>query len=139
MAKTILLNASVTYNSVNLTANVRSVTLDMSAEDVDLTAMGNVSRTHGPGLRNDRVTIEYFQDFASGSVDATHAPLVGVAAGAVLVVKPTTAAVSATNPSYTMTAIPLTYTPLDGTIGDASMITVEYVPAENSSLVRATS
>lgn len=138
MAITVLTNASVVYNSVDLSNHVRTVTLDMSAEDVDITAMGATSRTHAPGLRDDRVTVEYFQDFAAGSVDATHAPLLGVAAGASLVIKPTTAAVSATNPSYTMTAIILNYTPLDGTVGDASMITTEYVPAANSSLVRAT-
>lgn len=138
MAITVLTNASVVYNAVDLSNHVRTVTLDMSAEDVDITAMGATSRTHAVGLRDDRATIEYFQDFAAGSVDATHSALLGNSAGATLVVKPTTAAVSATNPSYTVTAIILTYTPLDGTVGDASMITVEYVPAANSSWVRAT-
>lgn len=138
MAKYVILDASVTYNSVDLSDHVESVEITMDSEDVDLTSMGDTSRTHAPGLRDDTVTVTYFQDFATGKVDATHAPLLGVAAGATLVVKPTSAAVSSTNPSYTMMAILLSYQPMAGTVGDSSMTTVEYKCAEGSSLVRAT-
>lgn len=138
MAKYVITDASVTYNSVDLSDHVESVEITMDSEDVDLTSMGDTSRTHAPGLRDDTVTVTYFQDFATGKVDATHAPLLGVAAGATLVVKPTSAAVSSTNPSYTATVVLLSYQPMAGTVGEASMTTVEYKCAEGSSLVRAT-
>lgn len=138
MAKYVMTDASVTYNSVDLSDHVESVEVNMDSEDVDITSMGNTSRAHTPGLRDDTVTVTYFQDFATGKVDATHYPLVGSAAGATLVVKPTSDAVSSTNPSYTMTGIVLTYQPMNGTVGEASKTTVEYKCAENSSIVRST-
>jgi hypothetical protein len=134
-----LRDASVVFNSVTLSDHVRSVEINMSADDLDATAMGATSHTHVPGLRDDRIVIRYFQDHASGSVDATHAPLLGNSAGAVLVVKPTSAAVGVSNPSYTVTAIILDYQALGGEVGNLSMIEVSYVPAPNSSIVRATS
>jgi len=138
MAKTVLTNASVTYNSVDLSDHVESVEIDMSAEDVDITAMGATSREHAPGLRDDKATINFYQDYASGKVDATISPLVGNAAGATLVIKPTSSAVSSSNPSWTMTAIVLSYKPLDGKVGAASMTEVTFLPAAGSSFVRAT-
>lgn len=139
MSITVLTNASVTYNSVDLSDHVESVEIDMSAEDVDITAMGATSRTHAPGLRDDKVVINYYQDFASNKVDATHSALLGVAAGATLIVKPTSGSPSTTNPSYTVTAIILNYKPLDGKVGGASMTEVTYLPAAGSSITRATS
>lgn len=139
MATHVLTNASLVYNSVDLSDHVRTITVSMSAEDVDLTAMGSTSRTHAPGLRDDRVEVEFLQDFASGKVDQTLSSYVGNATGATLVVKPVATTVSTTNPSYTMTAILLDYQPLSGTVGEANTINVTFVPAPGSSITRATS
>lgn len=139
MAIHVLTNASVVFNSVDLSDHVRSVTVNMSSEDVDLTAMGATSRTHAPGLRDDRVEIEWLQDYATSKVDQTLSTYVGSATGATLVIKPTTSAVSSTNPSYTMTAILLDYTPISGTVGEANTVPSTFLPAAGSSITRATS
>lgn len=139
MAIHVLTNASLTFNSVDLSDHVQSITVNMSAEDVDITAMGATSRAHAPGLRDDRVTVTFYQDYASGKVDATLSGYVGNATGASLVIKPTSSAVSSTNPSYTMTAILLEYPPISGTVGEANTIDVTFVPAAGSSITRATS
>lgn len=138
MAITVLTDVSVTVNSVDLSDHVESVEIDMSHEDVDITAMGATSRAHAPGLRDDRITLNFFQDFAASEVDQTLAPLLGVQAGTAVVVKPTSGAVSSTNPSYTMTGVLLTYMPLAGTVGDASQTSVEFVAAAGGSIVKAT-
>lgn len=137
MAIHVLTTATLSYNSVDLSDHVRSVTVTMSSEDVDVTAMGATARAHAPGLRDDRVEVEFFQDFASAKVDQTIVAQQG-GSGASLVIKPTSASVSSTNPSYTMTAIPFDYTPIDGTVGDADTVTVVFLPAAGSSIVRAT-
>lgn len=131
-------NASVVYNSVDISNRVRQVTVQMNAADLDATAMGATSQAHVPGLRDDRITLELFQDFAAGSVDATFSAQLGNATGVTIVVKPDAGAVSATNPSYTMTAVLLEYQPLDGEVGNLSRTQVVLVPAQNSSIVRAT-
>ena len=133
-----LRDASVVYNSVDISNKVRSVRVVMNAEDLDATAMGATSRAHVPGLRDDRVELELFQDHAAGSIDATFSALLGNSAGAVLVVKPTSAAVSATNPSFTVTAVVLDYSALDGEVGNLSMTPITLVPAPGSAIVRAT-
>ena len=138
MAKHVLTNASLTVNSVDLSDHVQRITVTMASEDVDLTAMGASSREHAPGLRDDRISVTFFQDFAASKVDATLSPLVGSASGTTVVVKPTSSAVSSTNPSYTMTGILIGYEPLNGTVGDADTIDVEFLPAAGSSIVRAT-
>jgi len=132
-----LRDASVVYNSVDISNRVRSVKITMNADDLDATAMGATSHAHVPGLRDDTVELELFQDHAVGSVDATFAALLGNSAGATLVIKPTSAAVGATNPSFTVTAIVLDYSAIDGEVGELSMTSVSLVPAPGSSIVRA--
>lgn len=138
MAIHVLTNASLVYNSVDLSDHVRTVTVTMSSEDVDITAMGATARAHLPGLRDDRIEVEFYQDFAASKVDQTIVAQQG-GAGATLVVKPTTSAVSSTNPSYTVTAAPFDYTPINGTVGDADTINVTFLPTAGGAIVRATS
>jgi hypothetical protein len=139
VAITVLTNCKVTYNSVDLSDHVESVEVDMTSEDVDITAMGATSRVHAPGLRDDKITLNLFQDFAATKVDATISPLVGSAAGAVMVILPNNAAVSSTNPSYTATVAPFTYKPLSGQVGAASQTSVEFLCCAGGAIVRAVS
>lgn len=138
MAKYIQTDVSLTYNSVDLSDHVESVEVTMNSDTVDLTAMGDTSRSYGLGLRDDTVSVTFYQDYAAGKVHATLSPLSGVSAGATMVIKPTSAPVSATNPSFTLTAILPEYSPISGGVGEASMTTVEFKCAEGSSIVIAT-
>lgn len=137
MAIHMLSDASLVVNAVNLSNHVQSITVDMAAEDVDITAMGATSRAHLAGLRDDTVSVTFFQDFAASNVDATLAPLI-TSTGFSVVVKPTSSSVSSTNPSYTATMIMLGYQPLSGTVGDANTIELEFKAAAGSAIVRAT-
>lgn len=130
---------SLVVNSVDLSARTRSIRISMNAEDLDGTAMGAVSRTHVPGLRDDRLEATLFQDHASGSTDATLSAMIGVAAGFSIVAKPTSSAVGTANPSYTFTGVLLEYQPADVEVGNLSMVNAVWVPAPGSSIVRATS
>lgn len=132
-------NVSVTINAVDLSDHVRELSLEMDADDLDATGMGATSKTHIPGLRDDRIEVTFLADWAASKVDATLAPLVGSATGFAIVVKPTTAAVSTTNPSYTVTACLFNYQPITAEVGQISMPKVTFLPAPGSSIVRATS
>ena len=139
MAKHVLTDASVVVNSVDLSNHVESVEINQEFEDVDLTAMGATAREHGKGLRNDSITINFFQDFAASSLDQTMSPLVTNTAGFAVVIKPTSAAVSSTNPSYSMTSLLFTYSPIAASVGEANQTSIEFLPAAGGSIVRATS
>lgn len=131
-------NATVTFNSVDLSDHVASVIVDESAEEVDITAMGATARAIIPGLRGDSVTVTFYVDMAASKVEATIGPFVGSSTGAALVVKNDSAAVSSTNPSWTMTAAPLQYQPINASIGDAHTTTVVFRPVAGQSLTKAT-
>lgn len=127
MSKLILTDASVTVNSVNLSAWVDSVELTYTYDDVDVTTMGATAKQHSLGLRDDTITINFVQDYAAGAVHATLHPLVGNT-GFSVVVKPTSQATSTTNPSFTATCVMFEYQPLSGSVGDRSDNSVTFQP-----------
>lgn len=132
-------DASVVINSVDLGDHVKSVTLNYESESQDDTAMGDTTRSSKGGLKNWSMSVEFHQDFAAANVDATIFGIVGDSV--VVVLKPTSAAVSATNPSYTGNGMVQSYSPLSGAVGDLLPATCEIVPSKgagNSNLVRAT-
>ena len=129
----------VTYAGTTLTDHVRSITINMSSEDVDVTAMNATSRAHAAGLRDDSIEIEFYQDFASSSVDATLSTYVGSSTGATLVVQSSGSTVTATNPKWTMTGSPFDYQPINAAVGEASTTTVRFLPVAGSSITRGTS
>lgn len=139
MAKKILTNAFVQVNGVTLSDHANKVTVSSSKDQVDLTAFGASSKQKGLGLGDGSIAIDLFQDFDAGSVDATLWPLHQAGTEFVVVVKPDAGAVSATNPSYTMTGVLPEYTPLDGSVGDASKVSVTVQNSGQSGIVRATS
>jgi len=121
----VLTNAQVTVNGVDLSDHVDSVEVQTNVDDVDITAMGASAHQHAPGLRNDKITVNFLQDFAASSVDATLFPLLGNTGFTVKVV-PVNTTVSTTNPSYTATCVLFTYSPLSGKVGERSDTSVEF-------------
>ncbi len=127
------------YNGVDLTNHVQSVTINQNYDDIDITPMGSISKQHAPGLRDDSADVTFFNDYGTTSVDATIFPFLGSATGATLLIQTSGSTVSATQPSYTMVATPYTYSPIDGTVGTASMNKVTFKPAAGSVITRGTS
>jgi hypothetical protein len=135
MTTLVLTDASVVINSVDLSDHVRSVTINYSADMVEDTNMGDDTHTMLGGLKNWSMDIEFAQDYAAGEVDATLFALVGTSF--TIDVKPTSGAVSATNPKYTGTGILESYNPVSGSIGDLATASVTVQAA--GTLSRATS
>ena len=104
--------------------SIAALTLDISREQLEITAFGDAARRYIGGLQDSSVTISFHQDFASGSVDSTvFSNLGGTVA---LVVKPTSAAVSATNPSYSFNALVVQSTPFSSNVGDLATMDVTW-------------
>lgn len=138
MAKIILTDASVVVNSVDLSNHVQKVTIDLKKDTVETTSMGDQSKEYLLGLGDATVAVDFFQDFAASSVDATLFPLFNNNSVFPIVIKPTSAGVSATNPTYSGTFILPGYTPVDGQVGAASMQSVTFQNASQAGIVRAT-
>lgn len=132
MGITILNDASITVNSVDLSTRCKQVQLTDEAEQVDVTAFqGNGYKAFAQGLKTASMQATFYQDFASGSVHSTLNSLYQSGNTFTVVVKADDAAVSATNPSFTMTARLYSYSPINGEPGSASEIQVEFQNADN--------
>jgi len=135
MAIFVATDFSVTINgSTALSAYLTQVELKTSANDVTTTAFGSSWVTRVAGLKEGSLTLTFNQDYATSTVDATLWPLLGTAA--TVVVKPTSTAVSASNPSYTIPVTVIDYTPVSGQIGDLATFSIT-LPT-NGAVTRAT-
>jgi hypothetical protein len=140
MAKQVLRNAKITVNGVDLSDHASSVTLEDSAEEVDFTSFSSSGyREFGQGLKTATITAEFFQDYATGSVDATHYPLYASGGTFDVVVVPENTTVSSTNPSYTMRSRIYTYGGVAGAVGDANTVSITYNNAGTAGITRGTS
>jgi hypothetical protein len=127
MAISVLTNAMVLINGVDLSDHVSKVTLTDERTSVDITAMGATSLAVTKGLGDAKVSLDMFQDFAAAKTHATLQPLVGSSTPIAVEVRPTNAARSATNPAFLMSgALLMSYTMIDGKVGDANMATYEF-------------
>jgi hypothetical protein len=125
MAVFVLKDAALTVNSVNLSSYVTSITLNYETDSVEVTAMGATGHKFTGGLQNISLDVTLNQDFAASQVAATLDALVG--STTTVVVKPTSAAVGATNPSYTITDAFLAATqPVAGSVGDLASMSVSF-------------
>jgi hypothetical protein len=123
MAVLALTDASITINSVALSSKSNSVTVNYEVDSVEVTAFGSNHNFIG-GLQNNSIEIALMQDYATSQTEATIYPLVGT--NTTLVIKPTSGAVSATNPSYTITAFLASHTPVAGGVGELAMTTLTF-------------
>lgn len=125
MAVLVLTDASITINSVALSDHANSVTLNYEIDSVEVTAFGSTGHKFTGGLQNNSLDIEFMQDFAASNVEATIYPLVGTTT--TVVIKPTSSAVSATNPSYTLTGCFLAaHTPVAASVGELAMTSLSF-------------
>ena len=107
---------SVTVNSVDLSDHVTSITLNRSFDELEVTAMGDSGHKFVKGLEASSLTIDFLNDTATGKVLQTLQAAWGTSV--TVVIKQTSAAVSATNPSYTMSCLVNNTTDINGSVAD---------------------
>jgi len=130
MATTVYLsNPTITINSVDLQDQCTSAVVTYAFDQLETTAFGDIARKYGAGtttsLQDNSIEVELYQSYAASETEATIFSLVGITT--TIVVKPSTAAVSATNPSYTLTGAYLaSHTPINASLGELSTITLTF-------------
>jgi hypothetical protein len=134
VAKFVATDYSITINSTSFSSSLAAATLDITSEEQDVTAFGSTFRSRIGGLKDATLSLDFHQDFAAGSVDATLFPLLGTQA--TVVIKPTSGSVSATNPSYSFNCLVTQYQPFASSIGDLSSLSISW--PVSGSVVRGT-
>jgi hypothetical protein len=122
-----LTNAFVSINAVTLSDHASQVTVNDNRNPVDITAFGATNTAVTKGLGDASISVTLFQDFAAGKTHATLQPLIGSTTGVVIEVRGDAGARSATNPAWVMTGLLMNYNMIDGSVGEASTITAEFV------------
>ena len=134
MAIFVATDFSVSINgSTALASYLTQVELKVSANDITTTAFGSTYVTRIAGLKEGSLTLQFNQDYAAATVDATLFPLLG--ANATVVVKPTSVAVGSANPSYSVVCLVTDLTPISGNIGDLSTFSLTW--PTNGTVTRA--
>ncbi len=114
----------LTVNAVDLSDHVTSVTINRSFDELEVTAMGDSGHKFVKGLEASSITIDFLNDTATSEVLQTLQAAWGTST--TVTVKQSSAAVSATNPSYTMTCLINNTTDINGSVADLSTQSVTW-------------
>lgn len=134
MAKFVATDYEITIDGTDFSTSLAAVTLDVSVDEQETTAFGNSYRTRIGGLKDASVTLDFHQDFASSGVDETLFAALGT--DVAVVIKPTSEAISATNPSYSFSALVTQTQPFASSVGDLATLSVTW--PVNGAVTRAT-
>lgn len=125
ISSTYLSNPTLSINSVDLSDQCTSAVINYVSEQLENTTFSNTSRSFTSGLYSNSVTVTLYQSYAASETEASIYSLVGTTT--TLVLKPTSSAVGATNPSYTLTGAFLSaHTPINASLGELSTIDLTF-------------
>jgi hypothetical protein len=136
MAKIVLTGQFLTLNATNIhTLNVlKKAEFSAEVADVDVTNMGSAGWTELlGGIKSGSLSMEFFQDVAAAQIDSVMWPLLGNVVAFEL--RQTTSARSTSNPAYTGSCL-VSGWGLEGSVGDAAMVSVEF--PTSGAITRAT-
>ncbi len=120
---TILSNPKVTVGGVDLSGWCTAATLTRTVTALSDTVFGNTANTFTAGLEDNECTLTLFLSYEASATYATLAPLVGTKL--VVIVKPTTAADSSTNPGFTLTNTYLSSLPvISASLGELQSVDI---------------
>ena len=120
----VITNASVTIGSDDLSSSIKKVSLSSSRAEIETTTFGNTAKRRVAGLIDNKVSLDFNQDFSASSVEASIYSLLGTTA--TVVIKPNGSTASATNPSYTFTALVTEWMPLDAQVGELASASITW-------------
>lgn len=112
---------SILVDDIEMACYAKSFSLSNEVTELDTTSLCSTGWTELiGGLKSGSVNIEFMQDVAVGEVDDTLFPLLGV----VNVPKSVVVGSADGSPAYLLKSIPLTYTPVQGAVGELAMGTI---------------
>lgn len=139
MGKYVLKDAYIAINGTVVSNYASSCELEDTADEIDFTGFSaNGYKELGQGLKDATITVTFFSDFASAGINNIIQPLYASGGTFGVEIRPTSAAVSATNPKATMTARIYSYSGISGGVGDASTFDAAFRNAGTAGLVWGT-
>jgi len=117
--------ASVKVGGVDLTDQCTAAVMTVVFDTLEETTFGSLARTYVKGLENNTCTLTLFNSYASAE---TYNTLLGLVGTQVTVeIKPSNAAISATNPVLTLTSTFMPSLPVANmSLGELSTVDIEF-------------
>lgn len=121
MAKFVIKKPVITVDGSDLTNRISQVTVDMPDDEVDMTTFGSDFKETDVGMSDASMALNFYQDYAKTTgVDVVLWPLKKESKKFIVAVQPFEGEPSEENPCYVMGAKMFGYTPLSGSVGEAS-------------------
>ena len=119
MAITLNNKVGLKINAVDLSDHVTSATLNQTADELEVTAMGDAAHKFVKGLESATLTVSFLNDQGAASVLDTLSDAFGTTVEFKLL-QDSAAAVAATNKLFTGDILINNLTPINGAVGDMS-------------------
>ena len=117
MAITLNNKVGLKINAIDLSDHVTSVTLNQTADELEVTAMGDAAHKYVKGLESATLTVSFLNDQGAASVLDTLSDAFGTTVAWKLL-QDKDAAVAATNKLFTGDILVNNLTPINGAVGD---------------------
>ena len=125
MPAMVLTSEFLSLNGTDLSAYTKKAELTVEVEEKDVTTYSAAGWTVViGGLKKGGLDIDFIQDFADNLLDEIMWALLGTVV--TFAVRPTSAAVSASNPSYSGSVLIKEWKPIQGSVGDEATVGVSY-------------
>lgn len=125
--KLILRDCAITVDGQELTRSARSVNVNFSADEIDVTSFGGSGwREFEPGLKAGEIEVEFYQGFDSQGVHDTLWPLAESNEEFEIEIIPKGGSGSSTNPRLVANVKLYSYRFLQGDVGAASVNPVTF-------------
>lgn len=127
MATTTLLSgANVTVGAVSVSDNLQSCVIEETIEALENTSLQSAARTYTSGLQAVTVTLELFNAYGTGSIEATLAAQLGTSI-TIVAYGTNSATVGVGNPKFSCASMFLeSVTPINSAYGALQMVTAVY-------------
>ena len=124
LANSVVEIGATSASTTDITDQVTAVTVNFVVEALEDTAFGSTARTNTGGLQNNSASITLYASYAASESYAVLSALVGTKC--FLRVKPTSAALSATNPGFELTSTFLSALPVvNSNLGELAVYEIE--------------
>lgn len=125
MAKFVLVAEKVLIGGTDLSTYCSKAEVTISAEIKDVTSYGSGGwKEELGGLKQAKISLEFFNDFTTGNLDSIMFPLLGTVV--TFEFAGTQAARGVSNPSYIGSMLVSDWNPISGKVGDVDTSSVSY-------------
>ena len=113
---------AVIVGTTTITTSVSAVSLSREIDAVEITAMTDSVQNLIGGIERPSVSLELYNDFASGAVNSLFEDALGTKLAMQLI--PVSGTVTATNPRYSMSVLVSQWQPINGVLDGPATVSI---------------